>query len=157
MLPQLSPVQKCPHCGRYFYLNEALQEMGENYSSETGWLSFEETVEAYHELCDGSPQQLQLFTLLVAWSYNDVIRNHQTPTDEQYQLFKTIVQDHLNRKVLSDNPLLKGELYRETEAYDQCIATLQSFNPEEGFLLNIKNAILLQAQMKNNKVFVLEE
>lgn len=50
MLPQISPVQKCPHCGKYYLHYKQRSENGERPSFELGELSYSEWKEAYSQL-----------------------------------------------------------------------------------------------------------
>ena len=50
MLPQISPVQKCPHCGKYYLHYKQKSEDGERPSFELGELSYPEWKEAYSQL-----------------------------------------------------------------------------------------------------------
>lgn len=186
MLPQVSPVQKCPMCGHYFFIKEARFIEGDTYSDEEGWLSFDEAIEAFDELMtddrrhidewnamiridkfdedseafktwlhNNKQKDLESLTIIIAWAFNDMIRNGEEPSQEQYEVFKTTVSSNLKQPILSNNQLLRAELYREIEEFDECLATLENFNPEDDFLANIKKDIIDRAQKRDNKVFVI--
>lgn len=53
MLPQVSPVQKCPHCGMYYLEHKQTSLMGCGRGSlECGKLNYPEWKEAYHQFCN---------------------------------------------------------------------------------------------------------
>ena len=186
MLPQVSPIQKCPTCGHYYYLKNASTKEGDTYSDEEGWLSFDEAIEAFGELMfddrryieewnawfdtddegvdseelkawlhDNKQKDLELLTIVIAWAFNDMIRNGEEPSQEQYEVFKTMVSDNLKQPILLNNKLLRAELYREVGQFDECLATLEDFSTEDDFFENIKQLITDRAKKQDNKVFVI--
>ena len=51
MLPEISYVQKCPHCGKYFIKGrQAVKYAKDGYCFEKGLLTFPETKEAFAQL-----------------------------------------------------------------------------------------------------------
>lgn len=155
MLPQPSPVQKCPHCNHYYFLNKVKIKQGNSYSFEKGWLSFEDSVEAFKELNNNELDNLGLLTIIVTWAFNDIVRGGGVVTDEQYQEFKGIISQSLNSPIFTENELLRGELYREIGEYDECIRILSEYKPDNEFLENVKGEIIAKAQNHNNQVFKL--
>lgn len=158
MLPKASPVQKCPQCGKFYFLNEVESEEGTNYSLEEGWLDFDDAVKAYEELNDNSdPEKSELLLLIVVWAYNDIIRDGREPLCEQAHVFKNIVGNALKQNVFSCNLILRAELFREISSFDECISVLSTYKPDEEFLQQISNQILEKAKEKNNCVFAFKE
>lgn len=186
MLPQVSPIQKCPTCGHYYFLKNVNIKEGDTYSDEEGWLSFDDAIEAFNELMtdyrrhieewkawswfdkddedseafktwlqNNKQKDLELLTIIIAWAFNDIIRNGKEPSQEQYDVFKTTVSSNLKQPILSNNELLKAELYREIGEFDECLATLEKFNPEDEFLADIRKRIIDKAQEQDDKVFVI--
>ena len=154
MFPRVSPVQKCPTCGHYFFLNEAQIEEGDTYSSEEGWLSFDDAIEAFHELNDDK-NRLELLTIIVVWAFNDMLRQEGSPTQEQYEVFRTTVSSSLKHSILSNSKLLRAELYRELGDFNECICVLDEYVPENDFLAGIKTSIIDRAQKQDVRVFVI--
>jgi hypothetical protein len=157
MLPRVSDVQKCPACGHYFFLSEAKTEEGDDYSFETGKLSFDEAVEAFCELNGCSDDELENLSVVVAWAFNDIIREKRTPTPEQYAKFKDIISSTLEHPKFVGNELLKAELYREIGEFEKCLNILSEYTPEESFLAVIKEKIIEKAKERDSKVFVIEQ
>lgn len=156
MLPKASPIQKCPTCNHYFLLNEAKSEEGNSYSFEKGWLSFEESLAAFNELNNYEAERLELLTIIITWAYNDIVRNNNTPSEEQFQLFKNVLTSNLQYPIFKDNELFRGELYREIGEYDKSVSILNKYNPESDFLAGIKKDIINNAKNHNNSVFIIE-
>ncbi|MBQ5888730.1 MAG: hypothetical protein IIW77_05600 [Bacteroidaceae bacterium] len=157
MLPCVSDVQKCPACGHYFFLSEAKTEEGDDYSFETGRLSFDESIEAFGELNGCSDDELENLSVVVAWAFNDIIREKRTPTPEQYAKFKDIISSTLEHPKFVGNELLKAELYREIGEFEKCLNILSEYTPEESFLAVIKEKIIEKAKERDCKVFVIEQ
>ena len=188
MLPQVSPIQKCPTCGHYYFLKNVNKKEGDTYSDEEGWLSFDDAIEAFNELMtddrrhieewktwswfdddkddenseafktwlqNNKQKDLELLTIIIVWAFNDMIRNGEVPSQEQYEVFKTMVSSNLKQPILSNNELLKAELYREIGEFDECLVTLEKFNPEDEFLADIRKRIIDKAQEHDDKVFVI--
>ena len=186
MLPHVSPIQKCPTCGHYYFLKNVNIKEGDTYSYEEGWLSFDDAIEAFNELMtddrrhieewnamiridkvdedseafktwlqNNKQKDLELLTIIIVWAFNDMIRNGEEPSQEQYEVFKTTVSSNLKQPILSNNELLKAELYREIGEFDECLAILGKFNPEDEFLADIRKRIIDKAQKQDDKVFVI--
>ena len=53
MLPEISYVQKCPHCGKYYIIRrQAVKFAKEGHSLETGRLTFSKMKEAFAQLSE---------------------------------------------------------------------------------------------------------
>ena len=151
MLPQVSPVQTCPTCGHYYLLKDVHFEEGDDYSFEEGWLSFEEAVEALYEL--NTQENLELLTIIIVWAFNDMLRADSEPSLAQYETFKVIVSDNLKQSIFMEDALLRAELHREIEEFNECLSVLSKYRPENGFLTGIKKEIIKRAKGQDNKVF----
>lgn len=153
MLPRLSPVQKCPACGHYYFLSSAKAVDGNDTSSETGWLTFEEAVEAFGMLSDSNSDKLELLALTVVWAFNDIYRNGNVPTTEQAAVFKDLMSGILKQQVFTGNIILKAEFLRETGKFGECIDLLEKHTPENEFLAGIKDKIIKKARAHDDMVF----
>ncbi len=158
MMPMVSPVQKCPKCGRFYMLNEVKQEEGKTYSFEEGWLTFEESLLALEELKSDKKDRLELLTIIVIWAYNDIQRKEpekirNTPTPEQTEMFRSVIKELLEQDIYTDNELLLAELYREIGEFDKCIHILEKFEPQSEFHELVKNSIIEHAKQQDSNVF----
>ena len=52
MLPHVSPVQKCPYCGKYYLEYKQKGREGDKHSSQLGTLSYPELKEAYYQFLE---------------------------------------------------------------------------------------------------------
>jgi hypothetical protein len=57
MLSRVSPVQKCPKCGKYYLEYKQKSEKGKRESSERGELSYWEWKEAYMQFCSNGEEK----------------------------------------------------------------------------------------------------
>ena len=160
MLPNVSPVQKCPVCGKYYF--EHKQSFGEstNVSFDLGQLSFKEWKDAYLQfLYEGIDEdEMNDVRFGVIQSYNDMFHrniNCVKPSDEEFQQFSKIVVDFINTFDWEPvkHPLLKAELYREANLMKECKEVLDSIPYEEleDFEKSIYSDIKLRME-KNDKV-----
>ena len=179
MLLSLSAIQRCPACGHYFFLSDAKMEEGDDYSFETGRLSFDEAVEAFNELNGCFGEKYEELVFVVIWAFNDMYRNGETPTEEQVAVFRNMMSNILEqkedtwishlftwlptvskifkRKRFSVNRLLRAELCREIGEFEKCIRILNRCRPFMKHLARLKKEILKKAKERDSKVFVIEQ
>lgn len=133
MLPQVSPVQKCLDCGKYYLLYQQKSEFGEGYSSERGELDYFEWKEAYSQLSKEETTKSDLVNvrLNLIQAYNDYYYRSGDdcePPEEESRFIATIIVEFIKlfnwRKV--EIPLLKAELYREIGEMKKCARVLSS-------------------------------
>lgn len=75
MTPQVSPIQRCPRCGAFYFANRQPWKFGKDCSFEQGRLSYEELKAAVAQFdADGDMTDDEKLTLLLmtVWGYNDV-------------------------------------------------------------------------------------
>ena len=84
MLPRLSPVQKCPHCGSYFMMPDEKPRYKENdgdfdYSFDTGRLTFPEVKQALLILENSGLKRDKEIALRLEFLYrfNDAYRDYE--------------------------------------------------------------------------------
>ena len=133
MLPMVSPVQKCPSCGKYY--EEVKNRCGEvnSHSFALGELTFPEWKEAYAQFqAEGvDDKTLNNVRFWLIQSYNDYFHRSKEapqPSDEDFEFFsKTVVEfiDSFNWNS-GANLLMKAELYREANKMQECRQVLDS-------------------------------
>ena len=157
MLPTPSPIQKCPNCGHFYELRKVKLKQGSDLWGETGWLQFDDAIDAYNELPRETPQEREQLTIIFTWAFNDIYRFDHTPTPEQFDTFKRVISECLQLPIFTapDQTLIKAELYREIGMFDKCISILNDYNPGNEFELDIKNKIIEKAEANDTKVFKL--
>ncbi len=131
MLPRVSQIQKCPHCGKYYFFNDSKPEYAEDgYSGELGNLNFDELCEAKHQLDVPGLDKGRLVTLdmMLVWAYNDLSRYFgQTSTQGQTDIYNSIVDELLSPRLVDMiDPLFHVELLRENGRFDEAVEELQS-------------------------------
>ena len=133
MLPMVSPVQKCPSCGKYY--EEVKNRCGEvnSHSFALGELTFPEWKEAYAQFqAEGvDDKTLNNLRFWLIQSYNDYFyrsKEAPKPSEEDFEFFsKTVVEfiDSFNWNKAADL-LMKAELYREANMMQECRQVLDS-------------------------------
>jgi len=169
MLPEVSPVQKCPHCGKYYLEYKQKQSEADHYSSEKGELSFPEWKEAYHQFLgetESTDRHIRIteenlvdLRFWLVQAYNDYYHRNceASPSPEDYAFIQGIIKDFINTFDWSsiDNPLLKAEFYREADMMHECAKVLLSINYEQlqDYEKNIYNAIKSRMERGDKDVF----
>lgn len=166
MLPRVSPVQKCPDCGKYYFnnrRNEIENTDPDSWSFERGLLSYEEAKEAYlqfeESLSEYSRDEcLSLYSVVIT-AYNDNYNRDEASeeaTTADKKFFKSIVEKFLNG--LRQNRLdvlFEAEFLREIGDFDGCLKLLEGFASPDSFQMNIFNRIKARAKEGNTKAFVI--
>lgn len=133
MLPEVSPIQKCPHCGKYYFIEQAKHRMA--HDDESGLSSFGELGTLnYNELKEAKAQMSHLtLTDMQRWiighqlfmAYNDEFRRDRgssgsVPTGQDKDVFESVVGELLEGIDSSpDYDLFHAELLRETGRFDE--------------------------------------
>ena len=165
MLPEVSVVQKCPHCGYYYFANkQSYKTSDKEYSFELGTLSFDDCKEALaqflHESLDAEDEKtLRIYTL---FAFNDKYHRHNEgsmPNEEanfkdDYLYFK----DNALRLIElfkndDETTLFRAELYREMKMYKECLSLIRKVNEENERISTIKHAIKERAEVYDYAVF----
>lgn len=148
MLPKLSTIQKCSHCGRYSLLRK-WRDTGKTSKKsfgETGELTYSEAKEAYAELSASTSVSSKISTISVSFvqAYNDQFRRPRprkaiqenklidsisgafcSPQEEDILLVIEATKQAIETLNDSeDNRLLKAELLRELGHWDKAIRIL---------------------------------
>ena len=164
MLPRVSPIQKCPNCGKYYEKYKNRIGESNDYSFALGTLTFPEWKEAYAQFqAEGVDDKMNnQFRYWLIHSYNDYFHrseNAPKPSEEDFEFFsKTVVAfiDALEWNKVSDL-LMKAELYREANMMQECRQVLDSI-PTDQLSEDHKaifDAIKLRMEKNDNVVFQL--
>lgn len=160
MLPEVSMVQKCPHCGKYFLTALAEKHTAEDgFSFEKGELNLDEAIEAYRQFqaegIDGRYMTMARITLV--WAANDRMARDEEPrtlnAQEQAEL-EECLKDLVGAK--GCDALAAAEFYRELGDFDRCIEVINGIHDslEEGSK-GIADKIREHAQAGDRKVFII--
>lgn len=158
MPPEVSYIQKCPHCKKYYITARQEMKMADNgFSMETGTLTFPEMKEAFAQLSGGGFQE-EKEEVIVRWmlhhAYNDHHYRGEHKVDankEDRMLFKNNAIWLITNSI-SDN-LLKAEFYREIGEYDVAYDLLKSVEVETDFQKVILSDIQKRVESKDCEVF----
>ena len=164
MLPHVSPVQKCPNCGKYYFEQKHRHGESKNTSFERGELTFHEWKEAYTQFQSEQVKGDDLVNVRfwVVQSYNDYFyrsKKSVKPSDEDFRIFSEMAIGFIESFNWESvpHPLLKAELYREANLMKECKQVLESipYGELEEFEKSIYNDIKRRMEKDDNKVFKL--
>ena len=159
MLRQPSPVQRCPHCGKYYFSYSVESKDASFQSFDQGDLSYQEITEALKQF-EQQPMELQdeiNLRLLFIQTYNTTYQlegkeSSISPTHEEQSLFREQIRQLL--EIWETEPLVRAEFLREAGRFDECLAVLDSMKVDEPFKLNIAHQIRKFAEQQSSVVFI---
>lgn len=164
MLPYVSPVQKCPNCGKYYFEHKHRYGESKNTSFECGELTFMEWKEVYSQFLTENISEKEKLDVCfgLIHSFNDYYfrgSDPKEPTEEDYAFFTKIALLFIENFDWTsvNHPLLKAELYREAGKMKECADVLESIPYEsmQDFEKSIYNDIKKRMIIKDCKVFKL--
>lgn len=166
MFPQISPVQKCPHCGNFFYSDKQPFVTADSGSSfDLGNLDFNEclsALEQFNNNYSNSEEEITIRVLTVhafndkyhRYDIEDVSKYENVDYDRDFILFKENTLKLI--KLIEDNnesSLFIAELFREIKMFDECLIKIEEILVENEFVSNIKDSIIKKASENNHIVF----
>ena len=142
MLPIVSPVQKCPHCGKYYLAYKQKWHEGDYPSFEQGQLSYPEWKEAYSQLLEErenkdrckkvDEKDLSVIRIVLVQAYNDYYYRDCVAevSPDEYSFIEKVIKDFIDssKRPQRMNPLLIPELYREINMMKECEQALSLIN-----------------------------
>jgi hypothetical protein len=160
MLPQPSPVQRCPHCGKYYFTYAVDSKEGTSETFEKGELTYEEITEALLQL---EKENLSVkdeisLRLLFIQIYNTTYqllweKDQPVPTSEEQMRFRQQVERLLS--IWDVEAIAKAEFMREIGQFDECLRTLDAAKINDPRKDNIAQRIRALANEKSTKVFMI--
>ena len=161
MLPEISYVQKCPHCGKYYIKERQIARYAKDgWSFEQGLLTFQEMKEAFAQLNEEgflNDKEETNVRMMLHHAYNDYYyRNDDTKaaSEDDQVLF------HENGLWLINNlitdSVMKAEFYREIGEMDTARGILESVVVEDDFLKRIVSSIREKLETDDCKVFKIQ-
>jgi hypothetical protein len=134
MFPQVSPIQQCPQCGRYYFTKQAERELGASgsFSSELGNLTFEQLKEARQqfELTTLTEEQNRVINHQLLMAYNDNFQrtsddSKPKPSEEDLRVFEDAACELINYTDSSEEARLSNaEFLRELGRFSEAKAQL---------------------------------
>ena len=158
MLPEISYVQKCPHCGKYYITGrQEVKYAKDGYSFEKGLLTYPEMKEAFTQLSEegflNEKEEINV-RMMLHHAYND----YYYRTEEK----KVISEDDKNlfhenglwliNNLITDS-VMKAEFYREIGEIETAKNIIDSITVEDEFLKRIVTAIKERLEVNNCQVF----
>lgn len=145
MLPEVSPIQQCPHCKKYYFIEQAKREYSKDPESEMrsfmklGNLSFQELKEAINQMESLSLSKMQRWILNHQYfmAYNDAFRRQTEtvafpPSEENEAFYQQVIEELLDGiDQSSDYELFHAELLRETGRFEEAKEVLSHHKNEE--------------------------
>lgn len=166
MLPSVSPVQKCPKCGKYYFTGECESREGTNFSFETGLLTYPQLKEAYQQFEGGVELEKQYQMALcyeILYAYNDkynrdgcLLEAPHEDTDFVKSILGNLILLNTDASGYID-PILKAEFLREKEEYQESYELLNDYDAGDPFLNSIASCIKERAMDENPRVFRIEQ
>lgn len=161
MLPEISYVQKCPHCGKYYITGRQEVKYAKNgFSFEKGLLTYPEMKEAFTQLSEegflNEKEEINV-RMMLHHAYND----YYYRTEEKKVISeedKTLFHENglwLINNLITDS-VMKAEFYREIGEIDTARSILDSITVEDEFLKRIVTAIKDRLEVNNCQVFKLQ-
>lgn len=175
MLPEISSVQKCPRCGKYFLVSE------QHYVTSKTGCTFEQGTLTLHEMEEALaqfqsdpnkdnvdyPEREFEIRLLLFHTQNDYFYRRRAdgkrfngeenlPSEENIKSFEDNIRRLIELYPTDYDTALKAELYREIGQFGDCCHLLEQhpgFNEEEA--KDILHKIYDAAKAKRKEVFIL--
>ena len=161
MLPEISYVQKCPHCGKYYITGrQEVKYAKDGFSFEKGLLTYPEMKEAFTQLSEegylNEKEEINV-RMMLHHAYND----YYYRTEEKKVISeedKTLFHENglwLINNLITDS-VMKAEFYREIGEIDTARSILDSITVEDEFLKRIVTAIKDRLEVNNCQVFKIQ-
>lgn len=167
MLPEVSPIQQCPHCKKYYFIEQAKtchsddRESDVRYSGELGKLSYLQLVEAKKQMDSLSLTKMQRWILnhQLFMAYNDSFRRQPEtvafpPSEEDKAFYLQVIEELLDGIDQSaEYELFHAELLRETGRFEEAKEVLSRHKSEDDQW--VVNAMLRHIDNKDTLPFLL--
>lgn len=179
MMPRVSPVQKCPRCGKYYLHYKQEGRTGKNMSDELGQLSYsswKETYEQFREDATIDNQDRCVILINLIHGYNSAYYRfcddrgificeppiEANPPQEEFEFFVHNIQRYIalaEWTTRQDDLLFKAELYREAGMFEQCKETLNTidYGQLNEYTRGLYDGIRKRMENKVKKVFRIGE
>lgn len=161
MLPEISYVQKCPHCGKYYITGrQEVKYAKDGYSFEKGLLTYPEMKEAFTQLSEegflNEKEEINV-RMMLHHAYNDYYyRTEEKKVDSEED--KTLFHENglwLINNLITDS-VMKAEFYREIGEIETAKSILDSITVEDEFLKRIVTSIKERLEVNDCQVFKLQ-
>lgn len=158
MLPEISYIQKCPHCGKYYIKSrQEVRYAKDGWSFDQGLLSFAELKDAFHQIIDEGfvdRQEESHVRMMLFHAYNDYYYRKENTEEVDPSDYKLFVEQGLwlIENIVADN-VLKAEFYREIGRIDEAKQCLSDVKSDDDFIKEIILSIQERIDVNDTKVF----
>ena len=167
MLPEVSPIQQCTHCGKYYFIEQAKSRYSDERESEMrsfgelGELSFHKLMEARKQMESLSLTKMQRWILnhQLFMAYNDLFRRNNGavtshPSKEEELLYHQVITELLGGIDQSDEfNLFHAELLRESGRFQEAKEVLSRHKIDDDQW--VVEAMLQHIEDKDKEPFLL--
>ena len=159
MYPEISLVQKCPHCGKFYIRTRQEAVWAETGSSfEQGLLTYEEMKQAFAQLMEAGDltrDEEANVRMMLHHAHNDNFRREQTSefTDADLTLFRENAM-WLIKNIITDR-VMKAEFYREIGDFDEAKSILDEVHASDPFYITLVDKIQDKIANRDSAVFQL--
>lgn len=157
MMEYASFVQQCPMCKHYFITRTTNHKRANTiYTFNKGELPYSNLKEALQEFSTNGLKGKDEYTvrLMVLHAYNDLYGNTENKNIPAEEL-EFMRQNILRLLPLSQDKVLRSELYREIGEFDKCLTTLTNIHPRSEFEQMIVSKIREHCMQEDTKIFTL--
>ena len=160
MLPEISYVQKCPYCKKYFIRSRQKQVYAESgFSSEQGLLSFDEMKEAFAQLSQEKfrdTKEEANVRMMLHHAYNDYYfrRGRRAVAEADQKLFQENAR-WLIEHFITDN-VMKAEFYREVGDMGKAKSLIENVTGDNDFMKRIVATIKEKINKGDKAVFLIK-
>lgn len=163
MLPEPSPIQKCPGCGKYYFIDQAKSSEGDECSFEKGELSYDELKQARCQFensfdINSKTGYKQVLYIELLYAYNDAFTRSDSSSElsnEDVLYFTGVVNELLSSDCT--DPILKGELLRELGRFDESVEHLKELQKDNPDMRWVIDPIVNHALQKDKNPFVIPQ
>lgn len=145
MLPEVSAIQECPHCHKFYFLEQAKSEYSKDPDSEIrsfgelGELSYRQLIRAKKQMDSLTLTKMQRWILnhQLFMAYNDCFRRfpdkvNGEPAEADLQLYHNTINELLEGiEKRDDFTLFHAELLRESGRFDEARQLLLNYKSED--------------------------
>lgn len=161
MLPAISYIQKCPHCGKYLITSrqEVKYDRDGQMTFERGTLSFDEMKEALVQISGegfANQQEEASVRMIMFHAFNDHYYRSacdECPSEEDFALFREQGQWLLGNLITDE--VLMAEIYREIGDMQKAHEIIESTTPDNDFVRKILLQIKERIEANDTRVFKL--
>ena len=162
MLPEISLIQKCPECGKYYFRTrqEAVFSDDDDWGSDSGVLTFPEMKEAFMQLSEEGfvdANEERSARMMLHHAFNDYYyRNNsdgKPANDDDWSIFKENAL-WIIEHVITDG-VQKAEYYREIGMMEEALSILQNLTLTNEFVKKVAEEVAKRIKKNDRKVFLI--